>query len=609
MRLKIVFPPFAESATHGPHLAAPLLTAILRERGHLADALDWNIEAIRRLTTPKMLDDLHRRLSGRYPPNHAVRLFIEHTKASGVAILAESSAQFVQRLLSLFRAEYGLQTRSLDECIASPATPDMRAIIGEQDFVRTIKASGVDSIGFTVAFAEQLSSVVHMAKALRAAMPALPILVGGSQINLLETPQIEGLKDTGLFDAIFIGNGETAIASLFETRAKRTGTCDIVRSGPITSSQLDMLPAPQFTELGRYFVPLRLPTLVTKGCFWGQCTFCDYVRLSNLAGKRFIARTPARVLEEITGYRDRYGACSILLVSDAVPPAWYRKLAQHSVDSGVSLKSSSYMMHSASLTVEDFKLFGAAGVESINFGTESTNDRLLSLMKKPSNYQTIVKNLRDAKRVGIYTVVNSIVDFPTTTFAEATDVLSDFTRLMPYMDVFNPSAFDVTAGTTVSEQPKAFGIDVKTDAYIKTDHGFHSLQIANDGSMTRAQRDKLLAQYRHLAAACALRLRQREAGRPGKDTRSLTLDPAAILLEEETPRVNFLSLGIVRKVTAEERSILRRLFDRPGRVWTPEEVQAVASNSEGQLSKHEASRFPERLHELGLLVRPTGGRG
>lgn len=603
MRVKIVFPPFAESATHGPHLAAPLLAATLREKGYQADALDWNIEAIRRLISPEMVDDLHRRLSDRYPPNHVARLLIEHTKARGIVALAGASAQFVRRLLSLFRTEYGLQTHSLDECIALPATPDMQNMIGESDFVRTIKASAADSVGFTIAFAEQLSSAVHMAKALRAAMPALPILVGGSQINLLETSQIEGLKDTGLFDAIFIGNGETEVADLFETHSKRTGICDVVRSGPITSRQLDTLPAPHFTDLERYFEPLTLPTLVTKGCFWGQCAFCDYVRLSNLAGKRFIARTPARVLEEINGYHDRYGACSILLISDAVPPSWYRKLARLAVDAGVSLKSSSYMMHSASLTAEDFKLFGEAGVETINFGTESTNDRLLSLMKKNSNYQTIVKNLRDAKRVGIYTVVNSIVDFPTTTFAEAADVLSDFTRLMPYMDVFNPSTFDVTAGTAVSEQPQAFGLDVKTDAYVKTDHGFHSLQVENDRSMTRAQRNKLIAQYRLLAAACALRLRQREAGRPNKETKCLTLDPAAILLEGETPRVNFLSLGIVRRVNAQERSILKHLFDRPSRVWTPEEVQAIARNGEGHLSGPEASRFPERLHELGLIVR------
>ena len=122
----------------------------------------------------------------------------------------------------------------------------------------------------------------------RAAHPAHP----------REESQLDALKRTGIFNIIALGNGEIIIKTIVEEST--INQTQIVRSGPMSEADVSNLPIPKFPDTSDYFPPLYMPTLVTKGCFWGKCAFCDYVRLDDLGGRRYIARPVTEVLR-VTG--------------------------------------------------------------------------------------------------------------------------------------------------------------------------------------------------------------------------------------------------------------------------------------------------------------------
>lgn len=612
VNVHLVFPPFAESAVTGPHLACPLLVAVLRKAGIVASYSDWNIKAVRRALEPVTVGHVHARLSTRLGKHHANVRALSMLLAYERECYEPYSLNLLRRLLGIVGAELrGTEQRfefSLtEEAVEDELQATFRAGF-EQDFLAHLDVVAPNVLGISVAFSEQLPEALRLARVLRRQRPQISILVGGSQINLLADDQVRALNETGLFDGIVVGNGEMVIVDAVRSLRTLGAQAGVIRSGPITSDDLGALPPPAFANTDAYFRPLRIPVLAQKGCYWGRCTFCDYVRLADLGGRRYVSRSHMSVLAEILELDEACAPDSFLLVSDAVPPAWYRKLANAAIERRAKLKTSSYMMHGRALSRPDFDLFAEAGVETIVFGSESTDNRLLTLMKKPAPRDVLIRNICDARRAGIFTVVNAIIDFPTTTYEEASAVLSDFRRLMPFIDVFNPSLFDLTAGTEIASNAAHYGVRINESTYVRSNHGFHSLAASSDQGMTDEERDTILAGYQHLAVACSVRLRMRSVGRP-QPTDLLRFDHTAVLDSSPPHRLTLLSLGAVRTLPPWEHDLLKGILREPSRWWSLEELRR--KYHEWALDSADAAfqAWIGLLFRSGLVVAREGLRG
>ena len=139
-----------------------------------------------------------------------------------------------------------------------------------------------DVVGFSVAFGDQLPQAIELARWVKELLPGSRILLGGSQVNLLQEVQQRALADSRIFDSVMLGNGETAIlyaVNMDRTHGVKSG---LLRSPQLKEAHLADLPMPRFLDVDLYFPPLTIPVPATKGCFWGKCAFCDYVRLSVL---------------------------------------------------------------------------------------------------------------------------------------------------------------------------------------------------------------------------------------------------------------------------------------------------------------------------------------
>lgn len=566
-RALLIFPPFVETALRGPHLGAGLLAGTLLEAGIEATVLDLNIRLVRALFAPETAEQICDAAMQSARPALSAReigalVWFKRAAASGWIDQHPPTISYALRVIR--RVLYPVPSR-LEDCLDAPARRSIADDLYEE-LLKDALASNPSAIGISVAFSEQLNEALAIGRIVRNLSPRTPILFGGSQINLLQPSQIELLAGSGLIDEILTTNGELAIVDLVRSASRRE-SARVTTSRALSPPDLQDLPHPNFDEIGLYLRPLTIPVLATKGCYWGKCSFCDYVRLSDLGSARYLARPVAEVLNEIAAVERRFAPERIMLVSDAVPPGWYRQLATRAVELGIELKTWSYMMHHDHLDRAYFDLLATAGVAGINFGTESTNSRILRLMRKQASVDAIRRNLRDAHDCGLTVISNVIADYPTTTFDEAIEVVRDFEALAPHIDVLNPSLFDLTAGTPAAADPTCHGLNVPKSAYQRSSHGYHSLEFDGRVELTTEQRLVLRACYDRLAGAIRLRNRVNSASsRPVDDVDEVELDSGAFEVLSPKKSIKIPELGVSADLDAWEVDIYFDLASRNSHV-------------------------------------------
>ena len=602
-RVSLIFPPFCESALHGPHLAIPLLRGVLESQGVSTKGIDLNIRTVRHLVSPRFLAVLPTATATSSlpaPEKQRTHEAIEHLREVGLPTFLNSGTNQLRLFLKLAKAVLFPHHRDLAHCLSHETRRHETSSMLYDQYVRAICREQPDVVAITIAFSDQLSEAIELARRVKRVAGDVEVWTGGSQLNLLDHQQIDACARSGHFDRISLGNGEQSILMMVEDYCRDTTNPVLYESETMSVADINATPSPLFDEVDDYFKPISLPVLATKGCYWGQCTFCDYPRLSALGAKRCIAREPGLALSDIRLIRERFGNVRINLISDAIPPVWYRQLCTLAFAGGVRLNSWSYMMHSKSLTPELLKLMSKAGVLSINFGTESTVDRILDVMKKQVGYSVIKRNLEDAKAAGIRVVANVIPDYPTTTSSEAFLNAHRFETLLPLISSINPQMFDLTAGTPIDDDPNAYGLEVPSNAYIKTNHGYHSRPFHRDRDLTSSDRRIIQRAFSRLKVRKQIARRKDQLPTErGDPTTRLVLDGSAALVGERTPEVWMMSMGTRWRVSDNEARALRRVFSTRSRVVNIGYLTKIANDVVGS---KQAERWIDSLAEAGIIL-------
>ncbi len=509
MRILTLFPPLVASCFRGPHLAPPLLTALLnQERGLSASYIDLNIHAVRRLLNeafPEVAECIAENCEDSY--TRSLLLRIEQLRASR---RIHTQLELIRGYLSLAATHYLCKTNSLQKNLDI-----LKADGKDKGSVRfytrlmqdKIAADQADVYLLSVAFAEQLEAALVCAQTLRE-QGAQAVYLGGSQITLLEPDQLEQLGALQLFDKICTGYYEAEIAALV---TRQTGAADdsgIYQAQPISRENVQLLPRVKFNrdEIRLYFKPLELPVLATKGCYWGKCTFCDYAKMAAYCRPSYLVRDARTIFREIVALRIRYPDANIVLISDGISPALYLQLCRLAIKNRIKINTWSYMLHSEQLTESFFATLQEAGVGFIDFGSESTCDRILELMGKPSRRETILSNFQLAKKYAITAAMNVIIDFPSITYAECQEVIADMRFLTPYVGSFNPQLFHLSSNTPIHELSESLHIVPDSD-YCDTGHGLQCREFTTTGGMTPAERDEVIAAIGHICLQQRLEFR------------------------------------------------------------------------------------------------------
>jgi hypothetical protein len=294
--------------------------------------------------------------------------------------------------------------------------------------------------------------------------------------------------------------GEIALEDVpnivFENRYGELRTNSYVHSVPLND-----LPLPAFNEeeLPLYETQ-SLPVVVTRGCYWGKCTFCDYVKLMAPGQSRYIGRNVKLVVDDIMALKSRFGTTNFMLITEALPPAWAARFSKEIRERGVRAKFWSYLKNeSKAIWTQDLlNLMSAAGFTWVTCGVESTSDRVLDVIDKGTTQEMIRDNFEGFANAGIHAEFNLIPDYPTTTLVEAADGVRFVLENRDVIRRINPQMFDLSVQSAVAGSPEQFGIEVTSDTPENTTHGLHSLGYRRTRGLSDDERALVARAYREL---------------------------------------------------------------------------------------------------------------
>lgn len=308
------------------------------------------------------------------------------------------------------------------------------ADICRQLVFRVIEDEKPDLVGISIGTPVQLMSGITFSTLIKEKFPEIHVTVGGNIITRLrdELQKKEEFFGTA-FDSIIFYEGEHPIVWLTEALDGKRKMEDVpnliyreengsIRVNNTYQERVNELPPPDFDGIPweKYFSPERLvPYLGTRGCYWGECTFCDHG-----AGyiDQFRAKHADQIISDLEHLKEACNAKHFLFTDESFPPALFKKLPPLMVEKNLGIYWTTLIRFESSLLEpEVWDLAAQSGCRSLYFGLESANQRIIKLVKKDTDISAAVTNLTEAKRVGIWSHVMAFYGFPSETEEEAED--------------------------------------------------------------------------------------------------------------------------------------------------------------------------------------------
>jgi ribosomal peptide maturation radical SAM protein 1 len=330
-------------------------------------------------------------------------------------------------------------------------------------------------VGFTTAFNQTLASLA-LATRLRTRLgDSVRILFGGANC---EGPMGAALhRAFPVIDVVVRGEGERVLpdlaGDLLASRPirPRPGLCyrtddgtQVVVDEAHGDVPLDEVPTPRYDEyfdrLSRTSFGAQLLPEVTlfyesaRGCWWGEKSHCAFCGISDLA-MPFRAKSPARVVSELTELAQRYGRLEFFFVDYILNRTYFEEVLPLLRDAGYDFRI--FCETKANLRRDQVRLLPEAGFTMIQAGVESLSTPILKLMRKGVTELQNLRLLKWCAEYGVrifWNVLYGIPGEPPEEYARMADLVPSLTHLEPprlvplQLDRFSPHY----------DRPQDFGI-------------------------------------------------------------------------------------------------------------------------------------------------------
>ena len=386
-----------------------------------------------------------------------------------------------------------------------------------------------DFIGLSVVFPSQIPEAVYLLRKLRARNPKLFLALGGPAVHQVVT-HLDPERKRKFFewvDAIGMYEGERTLEVLFPlleqwhacegAQAKHellkqvpnlltldptSGECVL---GPRETLDLRSTEMPDYSDLDldRYLAPSRtLLYAPTRGCYWGKCSFCYYgLTETGTAGYREVP--VAKAVSELAQLARRHGVKNFYISCDVLSPKYAVLFAQELLDRKLKIRWSSDLKIEKYFTPERAKLLYESGLRSAAFGIESGSDRILDLMRKGVDRETLTSVNRSFHEAGVATEWMTFTDHPDETVSEALDTINWIEEQQEYVDLFIVGEFGLESGSHIAQDPARYG--VRRIWYAEGDDlRLYALYQHKDGRRTRTANEEVESEIGRMSSAWEL---------------------------------------------------------------------------------------------------------
>lgn len=326
-----------------------------------------------------------------------------------------------------------------------------------------------DYIGISVPDLSQLIPAFTLARILKNKTNS-KICIGGNYItqnmrDFMNHPEIFG----EYVDFLSVGDGETAIIEVARYINGEIGIEQVPNTVYLgednkavftfESKKLDFenvaylnLDGYDFSE---YLSPEPvLPFQLSKGCYWGKCSFCDYY----YGQQCFDIKKIDSVIDEFRYYIEKYGIRRFAFIDEAIPPVYYIKLAKAIIDAKLDICYYSFARLEKEFTPEAMEILHESGARICLWGYEAYSERVLGLMNKGIDAGRREEILRNAHNAGIWNNVLFIIGYPTETREEIEQTLDFVRNNRDIVNSVTPSNFSLKKNAILHDEIGKGGI-------------------------------------------------------------------------------------------------------------------------------------------------------
>lgn len=514
MKVILIFPPGGDICQ--PYTSLPCLTAVLKQNGHSVIQRDLGLEAFEFFMNLEHIKECYEVGMKRFKQlDKRRKLFfqqqieyrylyellfmkgdiIENYK-KGIRIIRDKQSFLVPQQLNLaiksIETVFGLVSveffptawgwRNYYQRFNATKVSDLIEALSEKEenmFMRFFKEKIIpdvikerpDLLGISVSFMSQLIPGLTFAKLIKEKDKNIHICIGGTVLLYMTKILQENVELFSFFDSLILFEGETALLELLEKlRTNRDfmkvpnlifyNGKKIIKNEKIHIEDINSLPSPCFDglDLNRYLCPEKVVVLLpSRGCYWKKCAFCG---MSPTLRLKYRERKPELFLEDIKTINKKYEVNYFSFTADVIPPAWLLKLSKSIIRDNVSIKWDSEVRFEKEFSYKTCKTLYDAGCCYLRFGLESGNRRVLNLMQKGTDLQTIGKVIDDCYRAQIRIGLEAFVGFPSETSEEAYDTLNFIIKNSKKIGSAVIGMFCLVRYSPVYESPEKFGVDL-----------------------------------------------------------------------------------------------------------------------------------------------------
>jgi radical SAM superfamily enzyme YgiQ (UPF0313 family) len=521
--IALIFPPLVDTNFGSYFPSTAVLAGYVETIGFSARQLDLNEDFAEHILSPAVLDAVR----GGVGPFHNLA---QHDDARVAARLLRKVKPFLfdsegrhdfsvnrlgyllQHLASAFRVDAPLSS------LFSRPMVDWPLFDFYDDFFRASNVlecvADCKLVGISVPMGPQLVPAFILSRFVKAAKPSTKVILGGPAVSLMAMEDRHAVLVACPFvDAFVRFDGELPLGALLRQAYEGTwnpaevgGTSSVVAGRvheppPTPGLNLEDLPFPVYDpEILSKLVDPELGVIQARGCYWGKCTYCDFVELYE-GSPRFRTRRVARFVDEIEHQIITHGARRFAFITEAIPPGFARRVAEEIRSRGLRCAWNSFAMVDHRFDRELLRQMAESGCEYLCIGIETMTDRVLALVEKAANRDANIRFLTAARDGGIKLLLNLIPDLPSTTLEEALDSLNTFREYRECFTSVSVFPFEPTRSSEIGRNPKKFFLILHEAESTTGQAQYASNHLkALDPAMTREERIWVHRQFRTFAA-------------------------------------------------------------------------------------------------------------
>lgn len=431
-------------------------------------------------------------------------------------------AYLLDQLSSLFRIDAELL--DIDETRLAELNEFYREFFEYADVINQV-GSHSNLIGISVPMGPQLFPATFLAAYLKENIIGTKIVGGGPAFSLMADNDIEIiLRKQKAFDAIVKFDGEKPLLQLC-----RQVECDmwlpeivpachflvdgiVLHNPPAEGPRLSELPFPEYDSkiLSRLLEP-ELGIIQARGCYWGKCSYCDFIELYD-GSPKYRTKQVKNFVNELIHLNETHGINRFSLITESLPPKFALGLSEELLARDLQFKWNSFAMVHNKFNTNTFTKMREAGCEYLIIGIESMNSRVLKLVNKASDLEQNIEYINNAYEAKLPLRLNLIPDLPSTTYEEALFSLQQFERLQNKIDTVAVFPFEATRSSEVGRFPERFSLEPNNEARTLDGQAQYANNHAKviDRAMTMEQRETVYQLYHNFADLLNVRKLKKE---------------------------------------------------------------------------------------------------